>query len=151
KAIVSDYLAMLDDQVSGRFYSKAEHRNALRKVVNRSPGSIERKHQNISAVLEEMGLPWIHGYRPLGNFQDALVSVIEAQLDNAIERLDQVLPSTVEPPLDVSSIFVPPPPPFDSGKARVPPRPTKYDPATRDAANRALGKAGEDYVLRIER
>jgi hypothetical protein len=27
----------------------------------------------------------------------------------------------------------------------------KYDAAARDAANRALGKAGEDYVLRLER
>jgi hypothetical protein len=49
--IVADYFAMLADDVSGRPYSKAEHRRALLPLLNnRSEGSIEFKHQNISAV-----------------------------------------------------------------------------------------------------
>ncbi len=50
--IVADYFAMLADDVSGRAYNKAEHRRGLLPLLNdRSEGSVEFKHQNISAVL----------------------------------------------------------------------------------------------------
>ena len=50
--IVADYFAMLADDISARHYSKAEHRRALLPLLNdRSEGSVEFKHQNISAVL----------------------------------------------------------------------------------------------------
>jgi Domain of unknown function (DUF3883) len=143
---------MLGEELARSPYSKTEHRNALREIVYRSPGSIERKHQNISAVLQELGLPWINGYKPLRNFQDALVDAVEARLDAFIGRLDQVPTAPAEPPADVSSIFVPPPRPSDGRKGRSIARVSgKHDPAVRDAANRALGRAGEDYVLRLER
>src|SRR5262249_21332992 len=77
QAIVADYFAMLDHELTGRFYSKTRHREALQEIVKRSATSIERKHQNISAVLQHLGLPWISGYKPLSNYQDALVDVIE--------------------------------------------------------------------------
>jgi hypothetical protein len=118
QGIVADYFAMLEDESSGRPYSKTEHRNALREVVLRSPGAIERKHQNISAVLQELGLPWINGYKPLGNFQDALVDAVEARLNGAIERFDQAVGPKADPPATVSSIFVPPPLPSDGSKGR---------------------------------
>jgi hypothetical protein len=65
--IVADYFAMLDDELAQRPYNKTQHRAALMQIVRRSPGSIERKHQNISAVLVELGLPWIWGYKPLAS------------------------------------------------------------------------------------
>ena len=104
---------MLEDELAGPRFSKTEHRNALRETVRRSPGSIERKHQKISAVLQELGLPWINGYKPLGNFQDALVDAVEVQLRTTIGRLDQIPLTAVDAPVDSSSIFVPPPPPSD--------------------------------------
>jgi hypothetical protein len=55
RAIVADYFVMLDEELAGHPYSKTQHREELRKTVHRSPGSIERKHQNISAVLQELG------------------------------------------------------------------------------------------------
>ncbi|SIR16084.1 hypothetical protein SAMN05421641_1284 [Paracoccus thiocyanatus] len=56
--IVADYFAMLADDVSGRPYSKAEHRRGLLPLLNdRSEGSVEFKHQNISAVLKGLGQP----------------------------------------------------------------------------------------------
>jgi len=152
RAIVADYFTMLYDELAGRRYSKTEHRNALLATVHRSPGSIERKHQNISAVLHELGLRWIYGYKPLRNFQDALVDAIEARLADAIDRLDQAPVLAVEPPIDVAMIFVPPPPPSSGTSERSIGRVSgKYDPAARDAANRTLGRAGEDFVLRLER
>jgi hypothetical protein len=68
--IVADYFAMLVDDISARRYSKAEHRRALLPLLNdRSEGSVEFKHQNISAVLKGLGEDWIPGYKPAFNFQ----------------------------------------------------------------------------------
>lgn len=50
-AIVADYFAMLADDIMGRSYSKADHNRRLQAVIGRPRGSIEYKHQNISAVL----------------------------------------------------------------------------------------------------
>lgn len=111
--------------------------------MNRSPGSIERKHENISAVLQELGLPWIKGYKPLGNFQDNLAAAVAARLDGAIERLDQTTVPSAQPPNDVSEIFVPPPAASPAAIIRSVARFSgKLDPAARDAANRALGRRG---------
>lgn len=58
-AIVADYFAMLGHDIAGRPYSKAEHNRLLQAVIDRPRGSIEYKHQNISAVLKGLG-----GYGP---------------------------------------------------------------------------------------
>lgn len=68
EAAVADYFAMLRAERSGVSYNKTEHRRALSKLLHRrSDGSIERKHQNISAVLIELGMPYVEGYKPLSN------------------------------------------------------------------------------------
>jgi hypothetical protein len=154
QATVDDYFAMLNNEVAGRSYSKTEHRNALRERMHRSPGSIERKHQNISAVLQELGLPWIDGYKPLPNFQDALVDAVEAHLGGEIERLDHVPPPPPPPPaeIDVGSVFVAPPPAAAAPKGRSMARVARrFDAAARDATNRALGVAGESFVMEVEK
>ena len=52
EVIVQDYLSMLGSEILSLPYNKAEHRrNPKRLLSNRSEGSIERKHQNISAVM----------------------------------------------------------------------------------------------------
>ncbi|MFZ4070906.1 MAG: hypothetical protein ACOYJ6_12475 [Caulobacterales bacterium] len=64
--IVADYFAMLADEVSGRSCNKAQHRRALAPLLQgRSEGSIEFKHQSISAVLKGFGETWITGYKRL--------------------------------------------------------------------------------------
>ena len=76
--IVADYFDMLRAELLGLPYSKAEHRHRLSPKLNRrSDGSIEFKHQNISAVLVNMGLPYIDGYKPRGNFQALLATTVE--------------------------------------------------------------------------
>ena len=55
-AIVADYFSMLDADLSGRPYVKAEHRRALIVAVGRTNASMEFKYRNISAVLDELGL-----------------------------------------------------------------------------------------------
>ena len=58
-AIVADYFAMLAEDIAGRPYSKASHNRILQAVTGRPRGSIEYKHQNISAVLKGLGEDWI--------------------------------------------------------------------------------------------
>ena len=83
RATVADYLAMLAAEAAGKPYSKTEHRRALSMALNgiRSDGAIEFKHQNISAVMQELGLPYIGGYKPRGNYQAALLQEVQRQLD----------------------------------------------------------------------
>lgn len=72
-ATVEDYFEMLHLEALGQEYSKAEHRRSLLKKLNgRSAAAVEFKHANISAILHELGLPYISGYKPRKNCQEAL-------------------------------------------------------------------------------
>jgi hypothetical protein len=68
RLIVADYFAMLEAELSGETYRKSEHRKALIPLLTgRSEGSVEFKHQNISAVLVEQGPTAIRTiYNPIG-------------------------------------------------------------------------------------
>jgi hypothetical protein len=79
--IVADYFAMLKEEQAGQKVRKTDHRRALMTHVDRSEGSIEFKHQNISAVLTQLGLPRIDGYRPAWNFQGAIADAIGRYLN----------------------------------------------------------------------
>lgn len=80
-AIVKDYFDMLIQELAGQDYNKSEHRRNLQKLLNqRSETSIEFKHHNISAVLVELGLPYISGYKPLPNYQQLLKETVEDYL-----------------------------------------------------------------------
>ena len=72
-AIVSDYFTMLRAELRGADYSKTQHRRALAtQLNNRTDGSIEFKHQNISAVLSKHRFRHIRGYKPKANLQGIL-------------------------------------------------------------------------------
>lgn len=75
--IVADYFDMLTKELRGETFVKSQRNAALQKLTGRSHGSIEFKHQNISAVLRELGLPWVHGYKPMPNYQSKLVNAVE--------------------------------------------------------------------------
>jgi hypothetical protein len=45
--------------------------------TGRTHRSVEFKHQNISAVLDEFGLPWIPGCIPKRNYQNAIFDAID--------------------------------------------------------------------------
>jgi len=49
--IVADYFDMFGKELTGQLVNKAERNRALQELTGRSRGSIEFKHQNISAVL----------------------------------------------------------------------------------------------------
>jgi len=66
--VVADYFAMLWKELAGLPIDKTAHRKALQPRLNgRSHGSIEFKHQNISAVLINFDQPYVNGYKPRQN------------------------------------------------------------------------------------
>lgn len=74
-SLVRDYFTMLLKELYGVDYSKTEHRTRLLpQLCGRSHASVQRKCQNVSAVLVQHGLPYIDGYKPLGNYQALLAS-----------------------------------------------------------------------------
>ncbi len=162
EATVADYLHMLTQELAGQSYSKTAHRRALQKKLdNRPEGAIERKHQNISAILLELGCPWINGYKPLHNYQHLLWEVVSQQVaSNAL--FDQVALRAAEqpaaPPLLSSfhEILVPPPEISHTAKQERKPyvlreRGIKRDYLEREAQNASLGRAGEVFVVDYER
>lgn len=81
EATVADYRAMLALELKGGQFNKAErNRNLQRLLDGRSRGSIERKHQNISAIMRELEYPYIKGYKPLRNYQELLFQVVKDQV-----------------------------------------------------------------------
>ncbi len=62
-ATVADYFHMLILELSGQSYNKTAHRRGLLAKLNgRNEGAIEFKHQNISAILIQLGLPFTQNY-----------------------------------------------------------------------------------------
>ena len=163
EAVVTDYFAMLAVELADQPYNKAEHNRALQKLIGRSHGSIERKHQNVSAVLRELGMPWIPGYKPLGNYQQLLFDVVETQLaadqfdlEVILERIVSEPVEPLTPPVQLGGIEVSPPRPTpkeytvqETGAGRQVTR--RKDYLAIDARNRALGAAGEEFMLEYER
>lgn len=159
--IVADYQAMLMQELASQPYSKTAHRRQLvQRLAARSEGSIEFKHANISAVMLELGYPYIRGYQPRSNFQRGVL-VDEVQLQVArLKALDDLTLSAVErlaAPADqpdfakvLSEAPRAEPVLRESGPAYLRP-PIKRDYFAREAHNRSLGVAGELFALDFER
>lgn len=160
--IVEDYLAMLAIELRGQDYNKAERNRELQKLLPaRSRGSIEFKHQNISAVLIEMGYPYVDGYKPRSNFQGLLQEVVERRV-YARPELATTVAKLIEQPAvkptsisDILAILVEPPTPAKKKEAlyekpsvrRVSP---KRNYLEQEAHNQSLGRAGEELVMEFE-
>ena len=152
--IVADYFDMLRLEIAGKPYIKSHRNAALQAFTRRASGSIERKHQNISAVLSRLGRRWIKGYKPLPNFQAALLRSVEQYLTENDDVEFSPQSTLADIPVSQALEIVPVPPP--SGREPTEPEAwkrmvRKFDPASRDARNRALGKRGEENVLLHER
>lgn len=153
-AIVADYFDMLTMDLAGRSYVKLQHSAALMAQLGRTHRSVEFKHQNISAVLDELGLPWIPGYKPKRNYQNAIFDAIDRYLTlhPSILELSPNAPDVLPP--SQADIFVEAPV-IIADSAAVPERlrrlVRKFDPVERDHRNRSLGKAGEEFVVELER
>ncbi|MGL4264183.1 MAG: hypothetical protein ACRCV5_21695 [Afipia sp.] len=67
--VVANYFEMLDRDRQGIKIVKAELYKRLAPEVGRSIKSVEWKLRNVSAVLEQIGIPWIPGLLPAHNYQ----------------------------------------------------------------------------------
>jgi len=140
-------------------YRKTEFNRALRqRLRGRTKASVELKHQNISAVLHSIDFPFIKGYKPRSNVQLLLRKVVQKYvLDNA-DQLRRIVDALEEIRPDGERAFkavVVDPPAFEEvfplAAASLSTRmPRKVDFASRDEANRKLGRAGEQWVLDFE-
>lgn len=152
--IIADYFNMLADEIAGRPYNKAEHNRSLQGLTGRNHASIEFKHCNISAVLEQLGIRGIKGYRPRPNFQNALIDGVERFLTSKGQPLFQFASSVPEAVAESAALWIGPPPEVLPMEPPPPERlqqlVRKFDPAERDARNRRLGKQGEELVVRHE-
>lgn len=161
EATVSDYLEMLAADLSGVPYNKASHRRRLlERLNNRSEASIEFKHANISAVLIDLGFPYIAGYKPRSNYQSLLFDVVAERLA-ASSRLLEVAAADAEQPIvvpevdDILSVLTSPPQVTSRDRTMSEPSgrrvPFAVDYLEREARNRSLGAAGEEFVITYER
>lgn len=155
--IVADYFAMLADEHAGHPVNKAEHNRTLQKRTGRPRGSIEYKHQNVSAVLLGLGEDWIRGYKPAFNFQNALVDTVARWLSLNPSWTHRAPAHQLRPGMNEAAQFwigtpptlhnEPPPEALDRMLSMA----RKFDIAGRDERNRMLGEAGEERVLAYER
>jgi hypothetical protein len=132
-------------------------------LTSRTKGSVEFKHQNISAVLLQMGLPYIDGYKPARNYQQALFRGVENYLDTHPEISEQLAESPVLNPLSpplinlqaVDDFFVDPQAqiivPLGAEKPWLSRKGRRIDFAQQDARNRQLGLLGEQFAFDIEK
>ena len=155
-ATVDDYLEMLAAEAASQPYSKTEHRRALRQRLsaNRTDPAIEYKHQNISAVMIALGLPYIRGYKPMGNFQEALSTEIQRRLqaDPALlTRLQGNLRDTV-PASPLQRTDPPQRAAGNQGRASAGNRPGRHpDYRLLQDENTKRGATGERLVVDYER
>jgi len=133
--IVADYFAMLAADLAGHAYVKSRHSAALMAKIGRTHRSVEFKHQNISAVLDELGMPWIPGYKPKLNYQNAIFDAIDRYLTKHPAILAPAPISQNVPPLP-DQIFIAPPV-LKATREKIPERlrqlVVKFDPVERDA------------------
>lgn len=158
---VAAYLDMLDQELRQASFNKSDARRRLRAMLNgRSEGAIERKHQNISAVLIELGFPSIRGYKPLSNYQRLLYEVVRDRLVHA-SSLSAVVAARAEQPMiepsqivgDLLHRLVERPSTEPRRPSMIADRPRPRPLANYlelEARNRLLGLAGEEFAIRFE-
>lgn len=164
--VVTDYFDMLIHDLRRQPYNKSAHRRALLERLNgRSESSVEWKHQNISAVLIELGYPPIPGYKKRENYQKLLARVVIERIESTTGLLDAVVESaegTVPRPA-VTDFLVrleePPAPPLQRKYSRADREideilnrarpPVNY--LEREARNTSRGLGGEQFVVDFER
>ncbi|NLA28765.1 MAG: DUF3883 domain-containing protein [Propionibacterium sp.] len=140
----------------GQRYVKTEANRRVVELTGRSRGSVERKFQNISAVLLSLGAIPIHGYKPLKNVQHALKGIVAERFlaDSSLQQLMRTsIDEPVAPRVDFAwNVTRPPVVGLDHFFSDAPARtPLKIDFVKRESQRRDLGRAGEEAVVAFER
>lgn len=160
EATVASYFTMLEASLRGEAINKAQSNRQLRQLLNgRTHGAVEFKHQNISAILIDLGVPYISGYKPAINYQRSLRDVVLEQLAQRRVLREVITQSVLDVPvvsdaLGLIDVFVDVPPPLARRSSHSPPAPRIRPPVDwvqMEARNSALGFKGERWVVDLER
>jgi hypothetical protein len=156
EVIVRLYVRMLGLDVRGeRLVKTEEYRRVIESdLPARSQPSVEYKLRNVSAVMEQMGLPTIRGLRPAENYQRILVAGVERAL--GIAELDEALRAHVAFAAerqatyleDLDGLIVEP---ARGGSVDYSNVPRSQQRDWDDAERRRIGRLGEEWVVHAER
>lgn len=155
--IVADYFNMLYLELSQKKYNKTYYRRALLPLLkNRSEGSIEFKHQNISAVLANMGIPFIKGYKPRFNYQNIIeraviefLKVNQKKYESYFERFANYVP-LISSKVDFANFIGEEPEHSKVSEPESSYNPIKINYIKKEQENRKLGEEGEKLVIAYE-
>lgn len=154
-AAVESYFRLLRADLLQQKVVKRREIEKVQERVARTQGSVERKFQNISAILLELGAGgFVAGYVPLRNVQQALresvakrwkqeADIEELMVEAALERFSGSTPDLIW--------GAPPKFSVDFQASRRERTPVRTDFLKLDAQNRSLGLAGEQAVVELER
>lgn len=78
---VESYMRMLRAEKAGLPYVKVQENLLVVQATGRSRGAVEFKYANISAVLDELGLPYVVGYKPRTNVQSGLRTAVVSAVE----------------------------------------------------------------------
>lgn len=158
--IVADYFDMLVKELNRIPYKKAAHRRQILPLLNnRSEGSIEFKHQNISAILINLGRPYIAGYLPRYNYQKLLEHEVTDYLTHHPEIESNFLQFIKKDlikrqvGLNFEKITVNPPEllKLSKSKSMYQHKSINVNYLEEEQLNKALGLYGEEIVIEFEK
>ncbi len=155
EVVVESYFRMLRAHLTEQPYVKRREYESVQRRTGRTRGSVERKYQNISAVLMELGAgDFVRGYVPSRNVQQALRDAVSERWRQEPD-IEMIMRVSAEQPIEVPRVdliwseqpkFVVEPSSMDRRRS-----PVRTDFLKLDADNRALGLAGERAVADLER
>lgn len=158
---VDAYFEMLHQDLNNERYNKSGYRRKLAALIKtRSHGAIEKKHQNISAVLSKLGLPYIKGYVPLPHYQqileDHVIIFLKAnkpKLETDFQHFsEEIIPEQAQTDLDFSKLLDEQGPKTSTVKEKDPTySPIKINYLKKEQDNRLLGQQGEELVMDYEK
>ncbi|WP_082769598.1 DUF3883 domain-containing protein [Caulobacter sp. CCH9-E1] len=149
QTVVSEYFRLYRLQIEGSYSRKRDFSQTLAAIPTRNESSISRKFSNIAAILAEAQLPLVKGFSPLGNKQTLLAAVIYDWVRESPEAFDTPLSAASLSPSTPAGVEVPPPSVIRVARTAKERKAVRVDFAVRDERNRRLGKAGEEWALRV--
>ncbi len=153
---------MLGSELKNESYNKtAVRRGVLPSLNGRSHSSLEKKNQNISAVLIKYGYPFIDGYKPLSNYQGLLDTLVQKELERRLDVLavmETYVSSNVSTPSipNYLDIFDTDTPVANFNARAVEDQSSEYNPRKtnflqKEAHNQSVGLQGELIALEYEK
>ena len=136
------YFEMLERERRGEEYKKADFRRRLEEAIPHRK-SLDYRFQNISAVLYEMGLDWISGFKPAGNVGKNLAPFVVSML-----RAREAGPAGSEVPKPLVEVRAPVIPKAPRKRAVTA---VLIDYVELNRVRREIGLRGEHFVANAER